>query len=350
MRTTIRGQTFARWAGRFLIALLAVTCASVALAQISEYDEPPSGSHAAALVKPTPAEQEAAPAPDYVPAPDYPDVANPAPAPAPVREAEPAASAAPAPASTGSSRGTEFAYTVRPGDSLGSIAETFGLDAQDIARANHINIDTVLMTGRTLRIPNPFAAQVRSLTAQVDQLQAAASKSGDQVAAAELKSRSAEEKVESLTADNEELRRETVALPRWRETALTFGIVALLVFGVMMVTLFEWWLLRQRFAALVAITDSLTSLDQKYKRIIAKAELRFQQLYGRRRAASSETSEHGQTAEEIEIERLNHELREALEHQLRRLGVARSRPRRNGRWREILGDVEPSVEAGSVRR
>ncbi len=341
MVTTIPSAVFARWAGRALIAILTATCASVALAQISEYDEPPSRAQAPAHVRPAPAVA--------VPALDYPEVAHPAP---PVRHSAPGArAAATAPSSAGSSRGAEFSYTVRPGDSLGSIAEAFGLDSQEFARANHIGIDTVLLTGKTLRIPNPFAAQVRNLTAQLDELRTAAAKANDKAAGAALKSRSASEKLASLAADNEELRRETAALPRWRGTAVTFGIVALLMFGVMMVTLFEWWLLRRRFGELVGITDSLTNLDQKYKRIVAKAELRFQQLYGRRRLAGGETAEHGKTAEEIEIERLNHELRETLEHQLRRLGVAaHSRPRRTGRWREIFGDVEPPVEARSARR
>ncbi len=346
MRTTIRSRASARWAGRLLIAILTASCASIALAQISEYDEPPPSVQPRELARPAPEEPQAAPAPDYR------DLANPAsvrPA-VPVRRAAPVASSVAAPASRSSSRGTEFPYIVRPGDSLGSIAATFGLDAQDLARANHLGLDTVLMTGKTLRIPNPFAAQVRSLTVQVDQLRAAAAKSDEQAAAATLKGRSSDERLESLAADNAALRSETAALPRWRGTAVTFGIVALLMVGVTMVTLFEWWLLRRRFAALAAVTDSLTSLDQKYKRIIAKAELRFQQIYGRRRTPGAEGGEHGPSAEEIEIERLNHELREALEHQLRRLGVARSRPRHSGRWREALGDVEPPVEARSVRR
>jgi LysM repeat protein len=339
MRTTIRSRASARWAGGLLIAIFTAS-ASIALAQISEYDEPPPRVQPRELARPAPAEPQAAPAPDYR------DVPNPA----PVRHAAPAASSVAAPASRSSSRGTAFPYIVRPGDSLGSIAATFGLDVQDLARANHLGMDTVLMTGKTLRIPNPFAAQVRSLTAQVDQLRATAAKSDEQAAAAMLKGRSTDEKLESLAADNAALRSETAALPRWRGTAVTFGIVALLMFGVTLVTLFEWWLLRRRFAALAAVTDSLTSLDQKYKRIIAKAELRFQQLYGRRRTPGAEGGEHGPSAEEIEIERLNHELREALEHQLRRLGVTRSGPRRRSRWREALGDVEPPVEARSVRR
>jgi LysM repeat protein len=339
MRIRTGRRAFARWAGQLLVALLTVAWASLAVAQIAEYDEPPSQPRVTARAQPAPAES--------TPTLGSSEAPNPAP---PARRPAPVARSVAAPASAGSARGTEFPYTVRPGDSLGSIAATFGMDAQDLARANHIGVDTVLMIGRNLRIPNPFAAQVRSLSAQVDGLRTAAATANERAAAATLKNRSTSEKLVSLAADNEALRLQTVALPRWRGTAVTAGIVALLMLGVTMVTLFEWWLLRRRFGELVRITDSLTDLDQKYKRALAKAELRFQQLYGRRRPAGTETAESGKSAEEIEIERLNHELREALEHQLSRLGVPRSRPRRSRRWREMLDDVEPPVEARSVRR
>ncbi|HTW89058.1 MAG TPA: LysM peptidoglycan-binding domain-containing protein [Candidatus Binataceae bacterium] len=332
MHTKILSAALRRWAVRLLVAILTIAWASFAVAQISEYDEPPSS--------PPRYHQAQPPADETAPAPDDSDV--------PVRRATPPVSTAPS--STAPARGTEFSYSVRPGDSLGSIAESFGLDADDLARANHLGPDAVLMVGKTLRIPNPFAAQVRNLSAQVNELTTAVADANDKAAAATLKSQSAAAKIESLAADNEDLRHDSIALPRWRGIAVTLGIVALLMFGVMVVTLFEWWLLRRRFGELVAITDSLTSLDQKYKRIVAKAELRFQQLYGRRRVAGATTAEPGKTDEEIEIERLNHELREALAHQLRRLGVARSRPRRNGRWREVFGDVETPVEARSARR
>ncbi len=322
----IRGNVQALGLGRLLMVALTVAWASFAMAQISEFDEPPSTVHRVQPERPAPDETIPAPV-------DNPAVANPRSAPSAVR-----------------SGAVEFPYTVRPGDSLGSIAQAFGLDVEDLARANHLSVDSVLMSGRTLKIPNPFAAQVRSLRAQIEALRAAADSANEKTAAVNLKARTAEDKLETLTADNDELRHEVAALPRWRGAAVTLGIIALLMLGVLMLTLFEWWLLRRRFATLAEITDSLTNLDQKYKGLVAKAELRFQQLYGRRRIPGVEGAERGKSAEEVEIERLNHELRETLEQQLRRLGVARLRPRRSGRWRDLFSDVEPPVEARSVRR
>jgi LysM repeat protein len=325
MRTTPRSAAFARRAGRLLIGILTATCAGVALAQISEYNEPPTSVHQHAVMKPTAAEAIETPPEDDS------DLEN--------------------PARPGSSAHAQFLYTMRPGDSLSAIAAMFGLDVQELARANHLSVDSVLLSGKTLKIPNPFLERVRRLTAQIDELKKAVAKATNKAAAAALKSRSSYEKIESLTANNKELRRETVELPRWRETAATFGIIALLTLGATMVMLFEWWLLRRRFAIQIAITDSLTGLDQKYKHLLAKAELRFQKLYGQKRPVGADTFEHGKTTNETEIEGLDRELHKALQKQLRSLGVTRfNRPRRNGLWRRILGDLEPPIDARSARR
>ena len=85
------------------------------------------------------------------------------------------------------------------------------------------------------------------------------------------------------------------------------------MFGVMLLTMFEWWRMRRRFVALAAMTDALSRLDYKYKAMFAKAELRLQQLYGRRRGAITEGQPRPRMPEEVEIERLNEELKQILE-------------------------------------
>ena len=65
-----------------------------------------------------------------------------------------------------------FPYTVRAGDSLGSLALYFGVPAADLARVNRIHEDDELVSGTTLKIPNPFEASHKSLEAEVDQLSA----------------------------------------------------------------------------------------------------------------------------------------------------------------------------------
>jgi hypothetical protein len=95
---------------------------------------------------------------------------------------------------------------------------------------------------------------------------------------------------------------------------------------------------------------SLSRLDVKYKETIAKAELRMQQLYGRRRPAGAPDKLLGaKNPDEIEVERLSHELRETLERHLEQLGV-RGRRTIGARWRVFLGGEEPAPEPRPYRR
>ncbi len=79
------------------------------------------------------------------------------------------------------------------------------------------------------------------------------------------------------------------------------------------------------------------------KETIAKAELRRCSSFtdaavprARRRKIHSASIE---TPDEIEVERLSHELRETLERHLKQLGV-RGRQTIGARWREVLGGEE----------
>ena len=236
-----------------------------------------------------------------------------------------------------------FPYTVKSGDTLGSIAQFFGMTVPDLAHLNKLHEDDELDEGETLKIPNPFEASQRSLEAQVNQLT-------EQTRTSEQKLQQTQSEVgdlsnakSELTAQNAALKDSVKVLPWWRGTALAVGAAALLMLGVTTLTLFEWWMLRRRFLALSELSISLSRLDVKYKETIAKAELRMQQLYGRRRPAGAPEHLLGgvKTPDEIEVERLSHELRETLERHLQQLGM-RGRRGIGARWRETLGEEEPS--------
>jgi hypothetical protein len=97
------------------------------------------------------------------------------------------------------------------------------------------------------------------------------------------------------------------------------------------------------------MNESLRNLDYKYKSALAKAELRMQELYGRRRRGIQDGHERPKLAEEAEIERLNHELKLVLERHLERLGPAGARARR-ALWHERVSGIGSPVEARPVRR
>lgn len=243
-----------------------------------------------------------------------------------------------------------FSYTVRAGDSLGSIASTFGIQVSDIAHANRLDPDAMLMVGQVLRIPNPFAARMRELSAENQKLSeqlASVQKRADDAAASQG---NLQDQVQRLSAGNHELAHQLRLLPWWRGAVYSAGIIALLLVGVAALAIIEWFLLRRRFTAVAEMNDSLRRLDQRYRALLAKAELRMQELYGRRRRGLSDDHERPKLPEEADIERLDQQLRDVLERHLEQLGGP-VRPRRHGRWqREEFSTVAPPVEVRSVRR
>jgi LysM repeat protein len=256
---------------------------------------------------------------------------------------------APAPAPAPARRGGGFSYSVRSGDSLGSIASTFGIQAVDIARANQLDLDSVLLVGQALRIPNPFAARMRDLTAENQKLAdqfAGLRKRADDATAAQA---ALGAQVQQLTAGNRELTHAVRTLPWLHDAVYSAVIVSLLLLGVTALAVLEWFLLRRRFIAIADFNESLRRLDQRYRALFAKAELRMQELYGRRRRGISEDHERPRLPEEAGLELLDHQLHDVLERHLNQLGGP-VRPRRRARWDKEFGAVVPPVEARSVRR
>jgi len=320
----------AKWA---LLVACTLACSSICLAQSDIEGDTPPGSAPSEVERPyrapAPATRAAEENPSEAPATSYP-------------EAEAVPKPPPPPRKT-------FPYTIRSGDSMPSIASMFGLTAEELAHINHMHPDDELMAGDELKVPNPFIAQVNGLQAQIKTLSAQAQSAQQKADSDERDLSGLRDKVQDLTSDNQLLNSSLRLLPWWHATALTTTVGALVMFGVMVVTLFEWWRMRRRYVALAGLADDLGRLDYKYKAMLAKAELRLQQLYGRRRGGMTEGQPRPKMPEEIEIERLNEELREVLERHLTRLG-ARSRSRKRARWRELFGGVDSPVEARSARR
>src|SRR5208337_571039 len=242
-------------------------------------------------------------------------------------------------------------YTVRPGDSIGVIAQMFGITPDELARANRMHAEDELQIDEVLKVPHPFTTEVNTLKSQVEALSAQQQTAEQKADSAEEQVKSLQTQVQELTGDNQDLQSGVKLLPWWRATAVSLAIFALVMFGVTLLTLFEWWRMRRRFVALAAMTDALSRLDYKYKAMFAKAELRLQQLYGRRRGGITEGQPRPKMPEEVEIERLNDELKQILELHLQRLGAKLPGARRKG-WREMFGggDVGSTVEARSYRR
>jgi LysM repeat protein len=275
--------------------------------------------------------------------PTYQNEAPPAPseaAPAPAEDVNPAPRTPPH---------ANFPYTIRTGDTLGSIAGLFGIPVTELARINHLSEDTELVAGHLLKIPNPAIFREREMTSEIAQLTQDKELAQTRVRDTEAKLQTARNRVAELTEENRESTHDLRTLGWWRATAWAAGAAALLLFGAMMLAIVEWWVLRSRFRAVAEMNDALRRLDYKYRTAFAKAELRLQELYGRRRRGIHDGQERPKIAEETEIEILNRELKAILEQHLERLGPAGSRSRR-ALWRERLSGIGSPVEARPARR
>lgn len=241
-----------------------------------------------------------------------------------------------------------FPYTVRPGDTPGGIAALFGVPLADLLRINHLHEDSELQIGDTLRIPNPFLARERELSSELDRLTGQKQSAEEQAQKSLQAISDLHAKVQDLSAANKQYEHDLHVLPWWRAAALLAAGAAALMLGIMLLALLQWLIARSRFRAVAEMNESLRRLDYKYKAALAKAELRFQELYGRRRAADK-GQEQTKTPEEIAIEQLNRQLKEVLERHLQRLGPSSSTTGR-ARWRERLADVGAPMEPRSIRR
>jgi LysM repeat protein len=242
-----------------------------------------------------------------------------------------------------------FPYTIRSGDTLEAIADLYGVQVSDITRVNHRITDTDLMVGDTLRIPNPFVTREAELNAEIERLsidKQEAERKGDQATKALA---SVHSQLDSAAASNAHYEHDLHSLPWWRAAAWGATIAGLVMFGLMAAAIIEWWNLRARYRAVAEMNDSLRRLDYRYRMLMAKAELRLQELYGRRRHGIEEGQERPKIPEELELERLDLQIKEILEGYLYRVGPPSGRSRR-ARWRELIGAVGAPIEARTARR
>jgi LysM repeat protein len=242
-----------------------------------------------------------------------------------------------------------FPYTVRPGDTPRGIAALFGVPLSDLVRLNHLREDSELMVGDTLRIPNPFLTRERELTSELDRLLAEKQAAEERVTNYQQTINDLRARVKELSAANEQQQRNLRILPWWRAAAIFAAGTTAVALVIMLVTVIQWLVVRSRFRAVAEMNESLRRLDYKYKAALAKAELRFQELYGRRRRGLDDSDQPRKTPEELEIEQLNQQLKEILERHLQRLDPS-SLSAGRARWRERLADVSTPMEPRSVRR
>lgn len=245
---------------------------------------------------------------------------------------------------------TDFSYVIRSGDSLSSIAALFHIETADLLRVNHVTPETVLQVGQSLRIPNPFAAQVRQLTEEVGELQRDLRQARSKISSLDKEIHATDARNSELVSFNRALQHDVRVLPWWRTATISATVVSAAMFIISLLAVLEWRRLRTRVFALVEANESLRRLDHKYRLLLAKAELRLQQIYGRRRGVDPSSAQAGKTPEEFELEQYSQELKQTLEAELVRLGLAPPGNYKRSRLREILAGSGASEATRYSRR
>lgn len=242
-----------------------------------------------------------------------------------------------------------FPYEVRAGDNWGSIAALFGVPVTDLIRVNHASPDSELMIGQMLRIPNPSVARERQLTGQVNQLSRSTTEAQARERQAEASLADARSRIAELSEREVQVAHDLRTLYWWRTATYLMAVITVLMLGASLFAVVDWWLVRNRFRAVAEMNESLRRLDYRYRNALARAELRLQELYGRRRRGLHEGQERARLTEEAEIESLNRELKAVLEHHLQRLGPGRNKTRRTS-WEADVSEIGSPVEPRAVRR
>ncbi len=261
----------------------------------------------------------------------------------------PAASAGSAAQNSAAAANGDLSYTIHEGDSVGMVAGMFHLPAEEIFRHNHLNENSTLHVGQVLRIPNPYAAQVRELQGQVAASQARNQEQERKLQDSNSKERAFDARIAELSGINRALEHDVTMLPWWRRATTVAVTLAMVMLGIAIVSLIQWFLIRWRFAAVATANEKFSKLDQRYRTLLARSELRLQQLYGRRRAAT-ESSAQARNPEDFELERLGRELKEVIEQELTQLGVQLHASARRSRFREWLTSLGSPVAVRSDRR
>ena len=279
----------ALFAGVFALLLLAPANAAPV-----EEDIPQSAPPRHMKARPNASAEVPAEAPSASSATPSDESANP-----PVRGATDRSDAAAAATTTAPAVHKFFPYTIRSGDTLETIADIFGVQVADITRANRRIADGDLIAGDTIRIPNPFVTRESDLNAEVERLsidKQEAERKADQATSALA---SLHTQLETAATSNAHYEHDLHSLPWWRTAAWAAAIAGVVMFGMMIAALIEWWNLRSRYRAVAEMNESLRRLDYRYRMAMARAELRLQQLYGRRRRGFEEGQERPKIPEEV---------------------------------------------------
>lgn len=186
-----------------------------------------------------------------------------------------------------------FSYPLRAGESLSDVARIFHVPVRQLIEINHIEDPTRMQLGQTLRIPNAFAQEVEALRAERDRLLEAKRRAEAESAEREQAAARLEAELRQVGAEREALDRALAGTVQWQKCTLLLALLLLAALAWALKIRFDRALLAKRGSALALENSALKVAKEKYAQAGAHLELRYQNLYGRRREPPADAVTEG---------------------------------------------------------
>ena len=181
-----------------------------------------------------------------------------------------------------------FRYSLHQNESLDDVARIFGVPAKLLIERNQIADPNRLRVGQVIEIPDAYAVEAAALRSERDVLLGEKRTADGELMAKQQMLGGLVQKIDELEAEKESLRGEIAATAYWEQGA---KILALCFLGMIAWTLkivSDRSALVRRLRFLDVENRALVTAKERYKDAIGQTELRFQQLYSGRHAATKE--------------------------------------------------------------
>ena len=181
-----------------------------------------------------------------------------------------------------------FRYSLHQNESLDDVARIFGVPSKLLIERNRIADPSRLRVGQVIEIPDAYAVEAAALRNERDVLLGEKRTADGELMAKQQALTGLVQQISELEEEKEGLRGEIAATGYWEQGA---KILALCLLGMIAWTLkivSDRSLLVRRLRFLEVENRALVTAKEKYKDAIGQTELRFQQLYSGRHAATKE--------------------------------------------------------------
>ena len=181
-----------------------------------------------------------------------------------------------------------FRYSLHPNESLDDVARIFGVPAKLLIERNQIADPNRLRIGQVIEIPDAYAVEAAELRSERDVLLGEKRTADGELMAKQQALTALVAQISALEEEKEALGGEIAATAHWERGA---KLLALCLLGMIAWTLkiaSDRSTLVRRLRFLDVENRALMTAKEKFKDAIGQTELRFQQLYSGRHAATKE--------------------------------------------------------------